>query len=340
MNSLKVLELYSGIGGMHFALKESKIPGEIIVAADINTVANSVYRYNFPSCHLIGKNIQSLTANFIDKLEIDVILMSPPCQPFTRVGKKRDINDKRSDSLLSLIKILPQLKSLKMILLENVTGFEVSEARNLLIEELKNSFTFLEFILNPSQFGIPNSRERYYLLAKCCSSGFVEQPDKTLITDAKFLINYETKQQIIKDILEFSDDSDEYSKYLVPLDVLKKRIKVMDIVTKTSNRSCCFTKAYSRFTEGTGSVYCPHDESAIEQISEIKNICETEVNLKLLEGLRLRFFTPKEVSRLMCFPENFEFPKEITLRQKYKLLGNSINVFVVSKLISFMTKTA
>ncbi|CAH1390917.1 unnamed protein product [Nezara viridula] len=337
MKSLKVLELYSGIGGMHFALKESKISGEIIAAADINTVANSVYKYNFPNCHLIGKNIQSLTADFIDKLEIDVILMSPPCQPFTRVGKKRDINDKRSDSLLSLIKIFPQLKSLKMVLLENVTGFEVSEARNLLTEVLKNSFTFLEFILNPVQFGIPNSRERYYLLAKRHPSEFVQLPYEALITDAKLLTNYETKQQIIKDILEFNDDSDEYNKYLVPLDVLKKRIKVMDIVTKTSNRSCCFTKAYSRFTEGTGSVYCPHDESVIERISDIKNICETEVNINLLEDLQLRFFTPKEVSRLMCFPENFLFPEEITLRQKYKLLGNSINVFVVSKLINLMT---
>lgn len=338
MENLKILELYSGIGGMHFALKESKVPGEIIAAADINTVANSVYKYNFPSCHLIGKNIQSLTADFIDSLEIDVILMSPPCQPFTRVGKKRDINDKRSDSLLSLIKIFPQLKSLKMILLENVTGFEVSEARNLLIEVLKDSFKFLEFILNPAQFGIPNSRERYYLLAKRRPSGFVEQPDQILITDAKLLIHHETEQQIIKDILEFNDDSAEYSKYLVPIDVLRKRIKVMDIVTKTSNRSCCFTKAYSRFTEGTGSVYCPHDESVLQQISNIKNISVNEENLNLLEDLRLRFFTPKEVSRLMCFPENFVFPEEITLRQKYKLLGNSINVFVVSKLIQFMAK--
>lgn len=111
----------------------------------------------------------------------------------------------------------------------------------------------------------------------------------------------------------------------------------MDIVTKTSNRSCCFTKAYSRFTEGTGSVYCPYDESVLIQISDIKNVCVTEENLNLLEDLRLRFFTPKEVSRLMCFPENFAFPEETTLRQKYKLLGNSINVFVVSKLINFMT---
>lgn len=97
------------------------------------------------------------------------------------MGKKRDINDKRSDSLLSLIKIFPQLKSLKMILLENVTGFEVSEARNLLTEVLKNSFRFIEFKLNPAQFGIPNSRERYYLLAKRYPSGFVEQPDQPLV---------------------------------------------------------------------------------------------------------------------------------------------------------------
>ena len=47
---LKVLELFSGIGGMHYALKTA-CPGdrsEVLAAVDISEVANEVYRHNFP----------------------------------------------------------------------------------------------------------------------------------------------------------------------------------------------------------------------------------------------------------------------------------------------------
>ena len=47
------------------------------------------------------------------------------------------------------------------------SGFEKSRARALLVECLeKSGFGRLEFLLNPNQFGIPNSRLRYYLIAK------------------------------------------------------------------------------------------------------------------------------------------------------------------------------
>ena len=58
----------------------------------------------------------------------------------------------------------------------------------------------------------------------------------------------------------------------------------------------------------------------------------------------LRFFTPLEVARLHAFPVDvksdgadkmeFEFPEGFTLRQKWKLLGNSLNVKVVGDIIS------
>lgn len=70
--------------------------------------------------------------------------------------------------MLYLINILPELdKKLKYILLENVKGFEKSESREKLIDCIKNTgFIYQEFILCPTQIGIPNSRSRYYLLAK------------------------------------------------------------------------------------------------------------------------------------------------------------------------------
>jgi tRNA (cytosine38-C5)-methyltransferase len=89
---MKVIEFFSGIGGLHYGLEEawismSKMPDELqVYAFDINTIANSVYEYNFgtkPST----KGIDSLTVEELDSLNATCYLLSPPCQPFTAGGK-------------------------------------------------------------------------------------------------------------------------------------------------------------------------------------------------------------------------------------------------------------
>lgn len=165
---MRVLELYSGIGGMHCAVKECGISYEIIAAIDVNTTANKIYKHNFPESNLMDCGIESLSATQLDEMEIDMIVMSPPCQPFTRVGKKLDAEDIRTKSFLHLTSLLPRLNNCpKYILVENVKGFEDSETCLKLRETLmKCNFTYQEFLLTPLQFGIPNSRLRYYLIAK------------------------------------------------------------------------------------------------------------------------------------------------------------------------------
>ena len=75
---LRVLELFSGIGGMHYALSRAKeiltpevLEFEIVAAIDISDVANKVYRYNFPKTNHSGGNICGLTPEKVNKLEID-----------------------------------------------------------------------------------------------------------------------------------------------------------------------------------------------------------------------------------------------------------------------------
>ncbi len=77
---LKVLELFSGIGGMHYALEKSKglIPGfdySIVRAIDISDVANQVYKFNFPHVDVNGGNICGLTPQMLNKWQIDAIFM-------------------------------------------------------------------------------------------------------------------------------------------------------------------------------------------------------------------------------------------------------------------------
>ena len=57
-----------------------------------------------------------------------------------------------------------------------------------------------------------------------------------------------------------------------------------------------------------------------------------------LSELKLRYFTTREISNLLGFPSEFSFPEHLTLKQKYKVLGNSLNVTVVSLLIHHLVR--
>jgi tRNA (cytosine38-C5)-methyltransferase len=52
--------------------------------------------------------------------------------------------------------------------------------------------------------------------------------------------------------------------------------------------------------------------------------------------LGLRYFTPREIARFHSFPDNFEFPVDVTLRQRYACLGNSLSVLVVAELFAYL----
>lgn len=117
--------------------------------------------------------------------------------------------------------------------------------------------------------------------------------------------------------------------------VLKKYHMLLDIVNYQSQRSCCFTKGYAHYVEGTGSIIQHNNQVDMSEIySKVQTLNDDDsLRLELLRRLELRYFTPMEVARLMCFPPWFTFPSTTTKKQRYKLLGNSINVLVVASLL-------
>ncbi|XP_023078986.1 tRNA (cytosine(38)-C(5))-methyltransferase isoform X3 [Piliocolobus tephrosceles] len=365
MEPLRVLELYSGVGGMHHALRESCIPAQVVAAIDVNTVANEVYKYNFPHTQLLAKTIEGITLEEFDRLSFDMILMSPPCQPFTRLQK------------------LP-----KYILLENVKGFEVSSTRDLLIQTIQNcGFQYQEFLLSPTSLGIPNSRLRYFLIAKLQSEPLPFQaPGQVLMEFPKIesvhpqkytmdvenkiqekniepnisfdsstqcsgkdaiLFKLETAEEIhrknqqdsdlsVKMLKDFLEDDTDMNQYLLPPKSLLRYALLLDIVQPTCRRSVCFTKGYGSYIEGTGSVLQTAEDVQIENIYKSLTKLSQEEQITKLLMLKLRYFTPKEIANLLGFPPEFGFPEKITVKQRYRLLGNSLNVHVVAKLIKIL----
>jgi len=107
-----------------------------------------------------------------------------------------------------------------------------------------------------------------------------------------------------------------------------------DIVTLQSERSCCFTKAYGHYAEGTGSVLKMADIEDTEIFNRYREVTDEEHKSQMLSVLKLRYFTPREVANLHGFPKEFCFPPTVSVKQQYRLLGNSLNVYVVSELLN------
>lgn len=121
-------------------------------------------------------------------------------------------------------------------------------------------------------------------------------------------------------------------------DKLLKRAKVLDICFSQSRRTCCFTKAYTHYVEGTGSVYTEFTPEEVQYCYKEANKYEvgSDEYVATIKKLKLRFFTPTEVLSLMSFPQSYTFPDCVTLKQCYRLLGNSVNVKVICELLKIL----
>lgn len=274
--------------------------------------------------------------------------MSPPCQPFTRNGNQKDIADTRSDALNHICEILPNLIGIDYILMENVKAFQTSTARHIYTETLSSSgFYYQEFILSPSQFGIPNTRYRYYCIARRCKE-FPFKSNEILLELPATVINSDTKYG--SKIADYLSNKTNDPRMHVPDKILSRYAWQFDIVHPESMNSICFTKAYTHYVDGTGSIFCPCAKLLVQQTFDKLKLDPTLETVNELKKLDLQYFTPLEVAKLMCFPisdddddenvvekcDKFSFPKLTTNRQRYRLLGNSINVYVVSELIKLL----
>lgn len=158
---LRVLELYCGIGGCAAALSGA---AQVVAAVDVSRVALGVYAHNFAH-PLVAAAVESLTAADLRRFRADLWWLSPPCQPFTRRGLGRDLDDPRARGLVALLDHLARERP-PYLALENVPGFETSRARARLLDVLeRGGYTVAEQLLCPSELGMPNRRRRYYLVA-------------------------------------------------------------------------------------------------------------------------------------------------------------------------------
>ena len=162
--SLKVLELFGGIGACSKALERLGIDYEIADYVEIDKYAVK----SFNAIH--GTNFESQDITKWDKnIEVDLICGGFPCQDISLAGQQKGIikGETRSGLMYEMMRIIHKLKP-KYVIAENVKNILSDRFRPQLEEYLcflnDNGYKVTMDILNSKDFNIPQSRERIFII--------------------------------------------------------------------------------------------------------------------------------------------------------------------------------
>lgn len=129
---------------------------------------------------------------------------------------------------------------------------QTSSTRTRVIYTLRSlGYTTAEFLLTPLQFGIPNSRLRYYLLAKKEPSRFPDAVEDAVKRHIPSLggdwVDPRTNDDLddrshVPELRSYLDANVLHDDYRIPDRVLEKWGRLFDIVLPSARRTCCFTR--------------------------------------------------------------------------------------------------
>jgi len=293
LQGISALEFYCGIGG--FAAACSTLPLKIAAAFDQSETALQVYRQNFPRHPIFHTNLEQAEPEFLSGFEADFWWLSPPCQPYTIQGSRRDLDDPRACSFLRLLEIFPDTRQPAHFALENVAGFADSRARERVVELLdRHGYHVEERVLCPTEFGIPMRRPRYYLTASRLALKKIDQAKATSRDRA---------------LATYLDHHASDSNLFLPEPTLARFHTGLRILHPEDDTAytTCFTAGYGRKLMHAGSFL--QDKNGV------------------------RCLSPAEIARLFGYGPDYCFPKDFTLRKRWRLLGNSLSVDVVRHLL-------
>jgi DNA (cytosine-5)-methyltransferase 1 len=160
---MRFIDLFAGLGGFHKSL--SSVGHECVFACEKDINLRTLYDKNFGiECHGDIKAI-----NERDIPAHDILCSGFPCQPFSKAGNQKGLKDKgRGDLIYDIFRILRHHRP-QYVILENVPNLRRHDREKTwrLIERTlcQIGYDVKEKILSPHQFGVPQIRERIFIVA-------------------------------------------------------------------------------------------------------------------------------------------------------------------------------
>jgi modification methylase hpaII len=307
----KFIDLFAGIGGFRLALQN--LGGKCVFTSEWDREAQKTYKANFGEIPF-GDITKETTKSYIPD-NFDILCAGFPCQAFSIAGKRGGFEDTRGTLFFDVAEIIKR-KQPKAVFLENVKGLRShnkGKTLETILNVLRNDLGYFvpePEIVNAKDFGLPQNRERIYIVAFNSNTGIknFEYPKPTnqkavfadvkeeKIPATKYYLSTQYLQTLYNHRSRHRSKGNGFGFEIIPDNGIANAIVVGGMGRE---RNLVYDNRLQDFTPTT----------------RIKG----EVNR---EGIRK--MTPREWARLQGFPDNFIIPVADT--SAYKQFGNSVAV--------------
>ena len=316
MSKTKFIDLYAGIGGIRLGFENAfKSDAEFVFSNEIDEHCSDTYYRNFNDDPL--GDITKIKPSEIT--DFDILLAGFPCQAFSIAGKRKGLDDARGTHFFNIAKII-EAKQPTAFLLENVRHFKTHDSgrtfktlKKILTNDLK--YTLYTELLNAKNFGLPQKRERFYMV------GFKNPIHFEFPKPVKFT-------KTVGDILE-ENVPGEYFLSQRYLDTLKKHRQRHEGKGNGFGYIVLDEKdiANTLVLGGMG-----RERNLIKDVKSLKKSCRKDANSEAI-----RCLTPRECLRLQGFNDSYKF--NVAKTHMYKQTANSVAVPVIKQIALQMKKS-
>lgn len=304
LEGFNFIDLFCGIGGFHLAL--ASFGAKCVFASDIDSRARAIYKNNFrfePEGDITKIKNKEIPPH-------DILCAGFPCQPFSISGNKKGFSDPHGKLFYQIIRIARFHKP-KILFLENVKNLKTHDNCETMAEIRKQlnriGYDVYDEVLSASDFGVPQARERLYIVAI-----------RRNLKIKKFNFPVAISKKIcLNDIL--FDESDKY-------DVLVKRQYILN-EHPLHRKGLIQVAKIGRGRQGE-RIYSPNGYSTT--LSSQGGGIGGKTGMYLINGIARKLY-PRECARLMGFPDYFIYAKEIS--SAYRQFGNSVVVDVLQYIL-------
>ena len=318
------IDLFAGIGGIRLGFQA--VGGKCIYSSEFDPPAQKTYEANFGEVPF-GDITQKETKDAIPS-GIDIVCAGFPCQAFSMAGKRMGFEDNykgmcRGTLFREVVEICEKHKP-KIVFCENVKGLLIHD-KGRTFKVIKGAFEeigyhFYAKVINSKDFGVPQHRERLYMVAiRNDIVDFYMQKK----SDWNFPFPESKAEKVALQSIREINVSSRYYISTTYIDTLKRH--------KARHEALGHGFGYEiRQWDGmAGAIVCGgmgRERNLVIDKTDRVLIPETHIKGTInTEGIRK--MTPREWARLQGVPESFKFVlSDVHL---YKQFGNSVTVPVI-----------
>ncbi len=354
--TIRVGTVFSGIGAIEHALKRAKINHDIAFAGDIDKFVKQSYFANYK---ITPENWHDDVEHFAIyeapkyHRKIDLLVGGSPCQSFSMAGKRGGLDDARGTLFYSFAKVIDEVKP-KVFIYENVKGL-LNHDSGKTWEVIKKVFEVdLEYkifstILNAKDYGIPQSRERIFVVGFKNSNVNFQFPKPIVLkkTMQQYLDDYVDEKYLLpeKGVAYVTNEKQLKKKYTQingKIALCQKRNQQFNWHGDFIDEKYFLSKKIKQYVLSPGTKnYHAKPQTDLKVARAILQTCHKMHragvdNYVTYKHGKIRKLTPNECLKLMGF-KNFKIVVSDT--QAYRQAGNSIVVNVLSALLKEIKKT-